>query len=240
MPSSPLEQLSVDDVVALNEAIREAAAGLDTMAGAAQAIAALLHGALVLDDGEPACALVRIYATVRSQHLPRELRDLVDEGRRAFQRRPYLTLLGTAGAERAWNDRHSSRAHRAIPLDHVRVLVERAPMIAGLLSQLGVDVDAVLEETGRRARVVQHQEYGIFHVEDAKGSPLIPAQDFVQEHGVRSVIGCGGGLPSGEVFALVLFATVPVDFRAAELFRTIAYGIKAALVPYTFSVFPGR
>lgn len=235
--SSQLQELTVDDVVAINEQIRDATNETKTMADAAQAVAELLYDVLVLENGEPACALIRVYATVRSGNLPDELRDLVDAGRAGHDPRPHLTLLGTAGSAPAWNDRRASAAHRAIPLDHSSILAEQAPMIAGLLSQLGVDIDAFLELEESRARVLQHQEYGIFHVQRAVASPLIPAQDFVSAYNVHSVIGCGGGLPSGEVFALVLFTRATVDFRAAELFRTVAYGLKAALVPFTFKVF---
>ena len=234
---SPLDRLGVDDVVALNQEIRDVAEGLDTMADAAQAITGLLHRDLVLDDRSPACALVRLYATVRDRHLPPELHDVVGEVSAEGARRTYLTLLGTAGDVPAWNDRRRSEGHRAIPLDRAAVLAEAAPMVAGLLGQLGIDVDAFLELDPDHARVLNHQEYGIFHVPDAHDSPLIPAQDFVVEHGVHSVIGCGGGLPSGEVFALILFSRAAVDLRTAELFRTVAYGIKSALVPYTFTVF---
>ena len=222
---SRLDAIGVDDVIALNAALREAAAPATTMAEAAHAITSLVHRQLVLDDLAPGCALVRLYTTVR------------DAGSGDADQHPHLVLLGTSGDLPAWNDRTQSAAHAAIPLDRADILAARAPMIAGLLSELGIDIDSFVELTGGDARLIHHQDYGIFHVEQAAGSPLIPAQDFVREHGIRSVVGCGGGLPSGEVFVLVLFSKVDLDVDAASLFRTVAFGIKAALVPHTFRVF---
>lgn len=233
-----LDTLSVDDIVALTSAVRDVAGARETMAQAAQAITDHLREALVLRDGSSACALVRLYTTLRGGFLPDGLEQAPapEDGRL----RPYLTLVGTSGTRPAWNDRRLSASHAVIPLDRADILVDRAPMIAGLLSELGVDIDAFVDLEDSDAGLIQHQEYGIFHVECAEGSPLIPAQDFVTEHRIRSVIGCGGGLPSGEVFVLVLFALVDVDARTSELFRTLAFGIKAALVPYTFKVLTAR
>lgn len=225
-----LDCIGVDDVIALNAALREVAASSTTMAEAAQEITALIHRELVLEDGETACALVRLYTTIRDARRGKAARPDQD-----------LVLLGTSGDLPAWNDRKQSASHGAIPLDRADILADRAPMIAGLLTDLGVDIDAFVDLAARDARLIQHQDYGIFHVQEAAGSALIPAQDFVREHGVRSVVGCGGGLPSAEVFVLVLFSKVELDVDAAALFRTVAFGIKAALVPYTFKVFaPSR
>ena len=55
---------------------------------------------------------------------------------------------------------------------------------------------------------LEQKNYNVFFVEDAIGSPYIPAQDdFVVPYGVRSVLGFGGLMPSGQVFAALLFTT---------------------------------
>ena len=235
-----LARLDVDDVVALSRGVRTAAASAGSMAEAAQGITEHVRRRLVLDDGStPACPLVRSYATVRADRLPDELRALAaaqvsaDLGGRV----PCLTLLGTAGTEPAWCDRERSAGHRTIPLVSAAEVDRTVPMVAGLLAQLDVDVDHIVDLQPAEALVLHHRDYGVFHVPEAAGSPLIPAQDFVAAYGVRSVVGCGGALPSGELFALVVFSAVPVDERGAALFRTLAYGIKAGLVPHTFRVF---
>jgi hypothetical protein len=73
----------------------------------------------------------------------------------------------------------------------------------------------------------------VFHVEQAVGNPFIPAQEeFVVRYGIQSVVGCGGQLRSGELFAVILFSKVPIDETAADRFRTIALDVKATMFPY--------
>jgi hypothetical protein len=231
-----LETLSVDDVVELTGSIRDVAAACHTMAHAAQEITNHLREVLVGDAGDPACALVRLYTTARGRAVPENLATRARASGDAPPG-PSLLLMGTSGTRPEWNDRRLSVSHAIIPLDRADVLADRAPMIAGLLGELGVDVDTFLDLTEGDASLIQHQEYGIFHVERAEGSRLIPAQDFVADHRIRSVVGCGGGLPSGEVFVLVLFTLVDIEAATAALFRTLAFGAKAALVPFTFKLF---
>jgi hypothetical protein len=86
---------------------------------------------------------------------------------------------------------------------------------------------------------LHHRDYDVFFVPDALNSPLVPAQDgFVVPYGIRSVVGCGGVLPSGELFALILFTTLQLSAETADLFRTLALSVKATVVPFTFKVFP--
>jgi hypothetical protein len=75
--------------------------------------------------------------------------------------------------------------------------------------------------------------FNVFHVADAAGSPHIPAQqEFVIPHGVRSVLGFGGLLPPGELFATILFTKARVPREVAERFRTLALNVKVALLPF--------
>jgi hypothetical protein len=75
--------------------------------------------------------------------------------------------------------------------------------------------------------------YGVFHVEEALGSALIPAQnEFVVPFGVRSVVGFGGGLRSGDIFAVILFTRVPVGRDAADRFRSLALDVKTAFFDF--------
>ena len=81
--------------------------------------------------------------------------------------------------------------------------------------------DVVKELAGKR--------HGVFHVENALGSPYIPAQqEFVVRFGIRSVLGFGGMLATGDLFAVILFATVHVPSKAANRFKTLALDVKSA------------
>jgi hypothetical protein len=182
---------------------------------------------------------VRLYKTHRFDGLGPELQafaraaaeDDVEAGTRC------LTLLGTSGDRPEWNDRRRSLAHRAIPLVSVEV-VEQSPMIASLIRGMGLDVADVVAPDARAGITLHHRDYDLFFVPEAEGSPLVPAQrDFVGPWGIRSVVGCGGMLPSSDLFALIVFSRLPLSEETADLFRTLALSVKATIVPYTFNVF---
>jgi len=50
--------------------------------------------------------------------------------------------------------------------------------------------------------------------------------------GIRSVIGFGGMLPSGNLFAVILFTKVPIPRETADLFRPLALSVKLAILPF--------
>lgn len=237
-----LESFSIDDLVRCSQVFRDIGTSAETMEQAAQGITGYLHRTLVDGDGRPAAPLVRLYKTHRFRDLELRLqlfaRDAAADGTLADGTR-CLTLLGTSGNEPEWNDRLRSVGHQAIPLTSVEV-VNQSPMIASLFSQLGVDPAAVVEPVGAHTISLHHRDYDLFFVEDAEGSPMVPAQEgFVVPYGIRSVVGCGGMLPSGDLFALILFTRASLGPDTADLFRTLALSVKATIVPYTFKVFTG-
>jgi hypothetical protein len=181
--------------------------------------------------GERSCALVRFYKTHRFGALEPE--QQLFAARLLGEEPPHddmrcLALLATAGDEPEWNSRQASRSHQAIPLPSA-VIVRKAPMIARLIEDMGFDIEAVV--TGLRpSRGGDTRTYDVFHVEDAVGSPHIPAQhDFVLRYGIKSVVGFGGLLRSGELYAVILFARVPIPKPCATRFRAIALDVRSAL-----------
>lgn len=236
-----LDLLSVDDLVGCSHFFRGIAASAETMEDAAQAVTEYVHDTFVDAAGSRATALVRLYKTHRFADLPPELQDcaqradahgLLDDDSRC------LTLLGTSGSLPDWNDRRHSQGHRAIPLTSADV-VAQSPMIASLVAQLGVDVETVVAPaTPDQTLALHHRDYDIFYVAEAEGSEMVPAQDdFVVPYAIRSVVGCGGMLPSGDLFALIVFTRIPVAAETADLFRTLALSVKATIVRHTFKVF---
>jgi hypothetical protein len=139
-----------------------------------------------------------------------------------------LTLMATVGQSANWNARQLSRGHQTIPLASPE-MVEKAPMISQLIKELGMDLTSVLEPSPEIIRELAGKKHGVFYVENAEGSPYIPAQeDFVKRFGIRSVLGFGGMLPTGDLFAVILFSTVHVTPGVADRFKTIALDVKAA------------
>ncbi len=185
--------------------------------------------------GTRACALVRCFKTSAYATLDADLQAYV---RRLFGPQPVvpalkcLTLLATAGVEPQWNARHASVGHRAIPLPSAAI-VAASPMLSQLMHQFGLEVSALLEPDPKLLVDLEQKTYNVFHVTEAVGSPYVPAQqDFVRPYGIRSVLGFGGLLPSGDLFAVILFARVPIPRETADLFKALALSTKLALLPF--------
>ncbi len=238
----PLLAMTVDDLVQLAVGLRQAADGATSMEAAAGSLVGRLAGELADGGGGPGCALVRLYVTTRFGELSADLQDfgratvpdemaseLTDDTR-------CITLLATAGAEPAWNDRRGSTRHQVIPLLD-EAMVARLPMVAGLLRGLGADPAAVVRPDPREHAARASRRYDVFFVADAAASPFIPDKGFVEHHGIRSALGVGGVLPSGELFAVLLFATVPVPEATADLLRSLALTVQSVVVPHTYRVF---
>lgn len=235
--AAPMEALSLGDAVELSATLRRAADGATSMEQAAQNVVRALDETLVHPDGGPACVLVRLFKTHPWEALPTPLQEDAaalssQDGTVSPPGMACLTLLATTGVEPAWRDRVRSRHHRVIPLPS-RQAVERAPMVSSLLTDLGVDLDAVLEGRPPAARPAASRRLDVFHVPQAVGSPRVPAQEsFVVPYGVRSVLGFGGLLPDGQVFAVLLFSRARITPEAAALFRPVAHAVHLALLPF--------
>ncbi|HEX7240700.1 MAG TPA: hypothetical protein VF263_10560 [Longimicrobiaceae bacterium] len=186
------------------------------------------------ETGARECVLARFYKTHSYGTLEPELQAFARE--RLGDRPPHgdmkcLVLLGTAGDEPGWNSRRDSRGHQAIPLPSAG-MVERAPMIAELIRGLGLEIEAVVTPRPELVRGAENRTYNVFYVAEAEGSPFIPAQeDFVRPHGVRSVVGFGGLLLSGDFYSVILFSRVPIPPESADRFRNIALDLKIAISP---------
>jgi hypothetical protein len=185
-----------------------------------------------LRTGENACALVRFFKTHPYGELNPELQEAAQailKERSILRATKCLTLLATAGEEPYWNSRQASTGHQAIPLID-RDFVYRAPMILQLIQQFGLEVSAVIDTAPTLITKASPKAFNVFHVAEAVGSPHIPAQEqFVRPYGVRSVLGFGGMLPSGSLFAVILFSKVPISLLAASHFKWISAYVRIAV-----------
>lgn len=219
-------------------ALSEIGNGAQSMEEVARRIVAFVYERAVYEagEGQRACPLVRLYKTHAYRDLPVALMDYVDS---ALGSAPptlamkCLTLLATAGDEPDWNHRSRSSGHQAIPLVSAEFLAG-IPMVAQLVEQFGLDTGNLLTPDPTLILEMEQKRYRVFYVPDALGSPFIPAQDFVVRYGIRSVVGFGGMLPSGDLFAVILFSRAALSREAAEGFTSLALPVKIALLPFTF------
>lgn len=236
-----LRDFHLSDMVRLDGALRAAGRDTPSMEAAARTIVGLLADQLVdKETGDRSCILARLFVTVplgrleaplqaaARSTLPPELRSSSNtEGIRC------LTLLATVGDETGWCSRHLSEGHAVIPLP-TEAAVHRSPMIGELLRQLGIDAGAMAAGAGTELFVGQPGgSLDVFHVEEAVGSPHVPAQDgFVLPYNVRSVLGFGGVLPDGELYAVICFSRTPIPRETAEKFATVASSVGLVLLSH--------
>ena len=230
-----LGSFGFNDVMSCRNRIRRLFEGdVRSMTEAAERAVRFFHDELVDDEGVPACPLVRFFKTHLysdlSPELQAETRRLEPAADSMSDRLRCLTLLATRGLEPDWNAPERSRGHRVIPLTSVEV-VEQAPMISQLITEMGLDIGSVVKPS--RALLLEKDiNYNVFHVERAPGSPYIVAQDeFVKPYGIASVLGFGGLLSSGDMFAVILFSRVPISRDVADNFRIVGLNLKLAILP---------
>ncbi|HEX8410624.1 MAG TPA: hypothetical protein VF883_17300 [Thermoanaerobaculia bacterium] len=206
-----------------------------TLEDAAQRAVEFFRTELLDDKGAPACALVRLFKTHPYRDLPEDLQTLVRTASPEAAAVPdlrCLTLIATRGDEPDWNSRRTSRGHRVIPLLSVE-MVQQAPMIAQLITQLGVPIANVVRPS--RALLLDQEQttHNVFFVPRASGSPHIVAQEeFVSRYGIQSVLGFGGLLASGDLFAVILFSKVAISPEVADQFRVVGLNLKIAILPF--------
>lgn len=225
---------TLSDMITCGAHIRGLSYGRSSRSEFAEQLVRYMRGRIVDEKRAPAFALVRMFRTEsfgqlddRLQQIARKVAGdipLNDETR-------CLVLLGSCGIEEQWNEVTQSTAHQVIPLPSEE-FVQRLPMISELIQQLGFDVGGFLD---RHEDLIIKSEDGcaMFHVADAKDSEFIPVKDeFVTPYGIRSVVGFGDLLPSGEMFAVICFSQHEIDQRTAELFSHLSYSTKVAALTY--------
>ena len=235
-----LTNFTIREMSECGKAMRATGEGPASMEETAGRIVRHFYDGLVDAEGERASALVRFYKTHPFRDLDGELqgfaRALLD-GAPPSTDMKCLVLLATAGDKAQWNSRKSSQGHMAIPLPSEEA-VHQAPMVSNLVSQFGIPLGMVIRPEPELLLDLEQRTYNVFHVPEALGSPYIPAQrEFVAPCGIRSVLGFGGLLPSGEMFAVIMFFKVPISKETAALFKALSLSVKLAILPFEGAVF---
>ena len=241
--SFDLSDFSLIDMLQCGRGLRQSAEQASSVTEAAQSIVEYLYAECGHPDAARSCALIRFYKTFSMRELESNLqafarKQLGDVA--PFASMKVLTLLATIGQQQEWCDPRQSVGHRAIPLPSTQI-VEEAPMIAQLIREMGLDISVVVSPDVSLLQESVGRSYNVFHVEQALGSRYIPAQsEFVERYGVRSVLGFGGLLADGNLFAVIMFSRGPIPATSAARFRNIALDVKSVIHPFTVGVSTSR
>ena len=230
-----LAEFSLTDMTACSTALRTIGAGSPDMDETAKRLVRYFYEHLISGPtGGSACALVRFFTTQPYGDLPADYQDCARSVRGAESVSSdvkCLTLLATAGDQLEWNQTEHSQRYKAIPLISTE-FVAQFPMFSQLFTQLGIQLPLPQGNHSGLLLDAKEHSFNVFHVPEALGSPVVPVQkEFVIPYGIRSVIGFGGVLPSGNLFVIILFSKVWLSHQTAELFKTLALSAKLALLP---------
>lgn len=211
--------------------LRNMDVGVSSMEEMAGHMVRYLYKNLVLPDGNSACALVRFFKTHPYEGLPPDLQGSAQQILKKgdiHNDTKCLTLLATAGDNAQWNSRKTSVGHKAIPLVD-EDSVARIPMISQLILQFGLTVENVIKPNPEIILNLGKRTFNVFYIPEAINSPYIPAQEeFVIPYEVKSVLGIGGMLLSGNIFTIILFSKIEIPFHVTHLFKWVAMYAKIA------------
>ena len=225
-----LTRFTQSEATECGNALRALGSAASSMETAANNIVQHLYNNVIdSETNEKACALIRFYKTHPYGQLASGLQEFASGimgGAPESQDMKCLTMMATAGEHADWNSRSTSSGHRAIPLASAD-FVGGIPMIAQLVSQFGIEMGSVISPDPNVIGDLARQTFNAFHIADAVDSPYIPAQDdFVKPYGVKSVLGFGGVLSSGELFVVIMFSKVSIPASTASSFRDLSANVK--------------
>ena len=241
-----LTNFSQDDMYKCAIALRNMDSGSKSMEEVSNRIVRYLYEHLIDGQtGKPACALVRLFKIHPYGDLNDELQKAAFRIAKSNFINPStkcLTLLATAGDEPQWNSRNTSNGHKAIPLLD-KDFVSQVPMISRLIQEFGLDIDTVLAPTPEVLADLESHTFSVFYVPNALESPYIPSKkEFVIPYKIKSVLGFGGMLSSGELFAIILFAKTWISHNTAtDSFKWISAYARIPVASFENKViFSGR
>ncbi|HEY9790180.1 MAG TPA: hypothetical protein V6D22_07270 [Candidatus Obscuribacterales bacterium] len=229
-----LDHFSLQDMTECGMALRKLGADAKSMEDVCHRTVKFLFDCLTSEKTEgKACALVRSYVTAPLGQLTAELqksartykKDVAADAR-------CLVLMGARGIKQEWSDARSSKNTLSIPLECPE-MPKQLPMVAELVSQLGVAAEKPASSGAKFLASEKQRTFNVFYVPDATSPAAIPDQQgFVQPNNLKSVVGYGGVLPSGNLFTVIAFLRAPISHQAALAFRPFALNTKIALLPF--------
>ncbi len=222
-------QLSIAEIIKLSKHIKEKCKNLSSFEEAAQELMGALYNSFVTEDGRSPFVLARFFKSCANVELPDDIRNYIHnrESKGNFiSGNKYLTLLGSFGELDNWKNRNLSENYKAFPI-HDEHLLDKFPMLSAVFDQIGLNLSQ-LKQTDKSILIKDyHTQYGVFCVENAEGSNLIPNQaEFVRPYSVKSVFGFGGIYSTSNVYAVIIFSRERLSRKDAQLFLSLNPAVK--------------
>lgn len=243
MPYHNIRNFSLGEMAECTGAIRRMGSSSDSMQSLAEHMATHFYYNFRESSGTTQFALCRVFRTESFAGLAEEQKAYASRSfdtRLSLPAMKCMVLEGTKGDLPEWSQPGRSQGHWVIPLPSEKLVTEM-PMISALISDFGLRIKDVLEPPESLFIGKSEEDYNIFLVAQAEGSQVIPAQtSFVQPHQIKSVLGFGGMLPSGNLFATILFSKVVIRRDVADMFRCIALASTLSMMKFDKTHVPSQ
>jgi hypothetical protein len=227
--------LSVADIESLRRKVETGLKDSSSLQAASQKFVEILF-----DQLSESAVLFRVFATVafgalpaRDQSFARELARERQSKDELLEKTTVVTLLGTRGRRSGWNDRYHSERHLAVPMTKAS-FIKTIPMLARLMSDMGTGIDwvekqglhMVVKSMGQMARLLYVEDAG--KAVTADGYMIVSDQDFVVQHGVKTVLALGGAYLDRTVVGIVLFTRESIAQERVEKLLPLVHAFKIA------------
>lgn len=188
-----------------------------------------IYGEFTDEKDQPLFALLRTFRLCQHNDLPADIFHRVDPATARY----WLALVATVGQQAAWNDRHQSQNHQAIPAGAFS-----SPMLKAAFEQINLDPDKPIDPVVTTSLdMVMLQEpisfTRYFYVEQALGNPNIVDQEtFVKPYAIQSVLGMGAPFVSGAFYLTLFFSKVHLSLNDVQLLMQLSPYISTLLAIY--------
>ena len=221
-------RLSIAEIIKLSKHIKEKCINFSSFEEVAQELMGALYSSFVTEDGRSPFVLVRLFKSCAYDELPDDIRNYIhnkESQGNLISNNKYLTLLGSFGELDNWKNRNLSENYKAFSLNED--MLDKTPMLSAAFEEIGLTLSH-LKQTDKSILIKdKHRQYGVFCVENADGSKLIPKQEeFVRPYSVRSVFGFGGIYSTSNVYAVLVFSRERLSRKDAQLFLSLNPAIK--------------
>jgi hypothetical protein len=199
------------------------------------------------EEFEESTVLHRVFGTVAFLNLPESDKHIVKNlattrgcSGELKEETIVVSLLGTRGKKAIWNDRFKSVNHRGIPLLSAS-FIKTIPMIAALMIDTGKGIDWIAKQRTKILVKTFGQMARLVYVDDAEsavtgeGFKTVPAQDFVRDNRVRTVIGLGGAYLDRTFVSVLFFTDETISLEQAKKFMPLVNTFKTATTGHVMS-----
>ncbi|MBI4405880.1 MAG: GAF domain-containing protein [Deltaproteobacteria bacterium] len=226
-PHYDLTSLNLKEMILIGAALREVAGTAKRKEEIGETLSKHLYQTLTIGKSkDPACAFVQFFHTECYSLLSPDCRAAAEKlipKKKIKKNSLCMCLHANEGMNGKWNDLLWRKCH-TLPLDS-HLFTVRFQVLSQLVSLLQLERKRI---SGQWAG-----NFKVLHITNLAEIPYYQKHSkFIASLGIRSAVAFGGLLPSGKMFAFVLYLRTEIPARVSKLFEVLALNVRMALLPF--------